>query len=271
MFQTFYYCADVRRFIEGNTRVKRHKDTMSSEHKNTSQNEESGQELAKRKRSLATPKKHPKTSVLYWQDAVYFPAFTRDGQTVTLGEYSARMMHLGKRDAFPLGTSNKTAAAAKAKEIYLSLQSAGWDATLALYKPKAITSTVTVGAFLDAVKGTASGRVKTVEGYARAFRQIVADIAGIDGGKEKFDYRSGGHAQWLEKIHAVKMASVTPAKVQAWKIAFLNRAGDNPLDQRAARVSVNSIIRQAKSLFTSAILEFVKLDLEALRIPFWKD
>lgn len=239
---------------------------MTSEHENTRQNGKSGQKVAKHKTGLATGKKHPKTSVLYWAGAVYFPVTTRGGQTIVGGEYYARIKHVGRREAFPLGTSNKDAAASKAKEIYLSLQASGWEPTLAKYKPKAITSTTTVGAFLDAVKGTASGRIKTIEGYARAFRQIVADIAGIDGGREKYDYRSGGRDRWLKKVHAVKMASITPAKVQAWKIAFLKRAGDNPVDQRASRVSVNSIIRQAKSLFTPAILEFVKLDLEVL--PF---
>jgi len=239
---------------------------MSAEHENTGQNGKSGGKVADKKYDSAISSHSAKTSIRYWEERVFFQACTRGGMRVASSEYSARISFAGRRESFPLGSSNKTAAAAKAKGIYLMLKAEGWEATLAKYKPKATVSTTTVGAFLDAVKGTASGRVKTVEGYARAFRQIVADIAGIDGGKEKYDYRSGGRDRWLEKVHAVKMVSITPAKVQAWKIAFLKRAGDNPIDQRTARVSVNSIIRQAKSLFTPVILEFVKLDMEVF--PF---
>jgi hypothetical protein len=58
---------------------------------------------------------------------------------------------------------------------------------------------VTVGEFLGEVKVKAGGRPKTVEDYSRAFRTIVANIAGLEGGREKYDYRSGGRQAWLAK------------------------------------------------------------------------
>jgi integrase len=240
---------------------------MSSEHENTPQNVKSGQEVAKHKSSLATLKHHPKTDARYWQEAVYFPTYTRDGETLTAGEYSARMMHAGRREAFSLGTSNKTAAAAKAKEIYLSLQSAGWEATLAKFKPKASKIVTTVGEFLEEVKAKADGRARTISDYCKAFRTIVAGVFHIDGGKEKYDYRTGGRERWLEKVHSVKLANLDPAKVQKWKIEVLNRAGDDPVKQRTAKISFNSTLRQAKCLFAPGVLKFIQLDLPGT-LPF---
>jgi len=85
---------------------------------------------------------------------------------------------------------------------------------------------------------------------------IVADIHGIDDGRSKYDYRNGGRESWLKKVHAVRIAAITPGEVQKWKLHFLRRAGTDPIKQRAARVSVNSLMRQAKSLFAPAVLKF---------------
>jgi integrase len=89
----------------------------------------------------------------------------------------------------------------------------------------------------------------------------VADICGIEGGKSKYDYRTGGREAWLKKVHGVRIVAITPAEVQKWKLRFLRRAGTDPIKQRAARVSVNSLMRQAKSLFAPAVLKFVSVDL----------
>jgi integrase len=114
---------------------------------------------------------------------------------------------------------------------------------------------------MDEVKRKADGNPKTIEGYCKSFRTIVADICGIDEGSAKFDYRTGGRQKWLEKIHVVKLGSITPAKVQEWKRAFLSQAGSNAIALRRARVSVNSLIRQAKSLFSPKITRHLALEL----------
>jgi hypothetical protein len=41
----------------------------------------------------------------------------------------------------------------------------------------------------------------TIEGYATAFRKIVADLFGFASDPEKFDHRSGGRIGWLAKVH----------------------------------------------------------------------
>jgi integrase len=241
-----------------NTRTRQH----SSEQENTRLNGKSVQEVSKQQ--PVGNGRHPKTDLRYWERAIFQPTYTRYGKVWKVGEWAAKIQHLGRRETFSLGSANKESAATRAKQIYLSLQAAGWDATLAKFKPKAGSAgktVATIGEFVKEVREKASGRPKTIESYCQAFRTIVADIRGIDGGKSKYDYRTGGRDSWLKKVHGVRIAAITPAEVQKWKLRFLRRAGTDPIKQRAARVSVNSLMRQAKSLFAPAVLRFVSLEL----------
>jgi integrase len=95
----------------------------------------------------------------------------------------------------------------------------------------------------------------------------VAEICGIEGGREKYDYRSGGHAKWIERIHAVRLSEVTPERVQAWKRSFLARAGKDPIALRSARTSFNSFLRRAKSLFAPGAVKHLTIQLPS-PLPF---
>jgi integrase len=61
----------------------------------------------------------------------------------------------------------------------------------------------------------------------------------------------------LHRVEAISLAEVTPARVQRWKVTFLKPKGGNPLKDRVARTSCNSILRQAKGLFSPDRLRFV--------------
>jgi integrase len=73
--------------------------------------------------------------------------------------------------------------------------------------------------------------------------------------------------EWLSKIHAVSLAEVTPAKVEEWKLSFLARAGSDTTVLRTARISVNAILRRARSLFSQRKLRHLPLTL-ARPLPF---
>ena len=100
-----------------------------------------------------------------------------------------------------------------------------------------------------------------MEDYAPAFRQIVSEIFGLSNNKLKYDYQSGGRADWLSKVDAISLAEVTPAKVQEWKLSFLARAGSDTTALRTARISVNAISRRARSLFSQRKLRHLGLAL----------
>jgi integrase len=234
---------------------------MSLEQKKTGLSTKNVQEVSKRK---LTARNHGKTDVRYWRKAVFQPSYTRNGARRMLDEYAVKLQFAGRRETIPLGTANREIAAQKAREIYLYLQSHGWDETLLKFKPKSRWSSsavTTVGEFCEQVQTVWSGKAKTLGDYIRAFRTIVSNIFGIDGGTSKYDYRGGGRKSWLQRVDGIRLREITPDKIQKWKVDFLKRADSNPAKRRSASISVNSLLRQGKSLFAPGILKFVKLDI----------
>jgi hypothetical protein len=218
-----------------------------------------GEELVKKSGPSA---RLPKSDIRFWQKAVFRRRYRYKDQPTQVDYYSVRFMHRWRRVEFALGTPSKTAAAAKAKEIYLYLLTNGWEATLAQYKPGLEPHSEgvveTVGQFIQAIEAISSVRGRTFGEYIRSFRRIVAGAFGIDDPK-KYDYRRGGHTGWIERIDAIALAKITLQKVQAWKVDFLARAGKSPTEQRTAKISVNSALRAARSLFSAKRLKFVRL------------
>jgi integrase len=208
-----------------------------------------------------------KYDIRYWHRAVFRQTYTRNGKTLLTKGWAMKIAHEGRRETFPLDTPNKAAAAARARDIYLSLAGAGWEVTLARYKrAKALTregetsGPHTVGQFLDEAFRTASNQ-QTVESYAKKFRQIVAEIFDLSEGKEKHDSWRVGTEKWLTKVHAVKLEEVTPARVEEWKRSFLAKAGSDPMALRRTRISANSMLRQARNLFSPKRLRHLQVSL----------
>jgi len=145
-----------------------------------------------------------------------------------------------------------------------SLVASGWEITLRRYKPSAVIALSsrfrgsTVGDFLEELKGKSDLKPKTLEGYAAALRKIVADIIGQGRGGE-----AKSRAMWRQAVESIKLTELTPAKVQQWKLSFVAGTGDDPVRQRAARISANSFLRRAKSLFASS----VTMHLERVTLP----
>jgi integrase len=208
-----------------------------------------------------------KTDVRFWQDRVFRETYRSDGRLHKTSHWSARIQHEGRRERFPLYTPNKAAAAAKARDIYLFLAANGWEPTLARYRKAKVVVALgnseehcTVGELLEAIFLTTTNQT-TVEGYAKSLRRIVSDIFGLSDGYQKHDYRKGGFQKWLTSVHNIKLADVTPTRVQEWKQSFVAKAGTDAIALRKARISVNSIMRQARSLFSPKMLRHVELSL----------
>jgi integrase len=232
----------------------------NSEQFPTEQNKKSGQEVAKRG--------FGKTDARYWHEIIFKPTYTRADQTLSLDDWAMRIQWRGRREVFNLKTPNRAAAAAKAREIYMTLAGAGWDAAIEKFKPQMQPkAAATVGEFLSELRNLWSGKPKTFDDYCRSFRTILAQLFQIKGGREKYDYVNGGRAAWLAKIDRIRLADVTPAKVNKWRIAFVKKVGANPIKQRRARISCNSLLRQAKSLFSPDLLAHVKLSTPD-KLPF---
>ena len=98
--------------------------------------------------------------------------------------------------------------------------------------------------------------------------QVRADIVGLADTKAKFDFKSGCYQTWLGKVRAVKLARITPEKVQEWKRSFLLRAKKILSLNGGPRVSVSSFLRQAQSLFSPKIIHYLNVELPS-PLPFY--
>lgn len=216
------------------------------------------------KRTIQHRKNKPKVSqkdhLRYWDQVIF--------QRRPGGNWCVQIGYAGRQQKVSLGTPVKSAAAARARQFYLTLISKGWSEALAELKPDYVPASgdaSTIGDLVEELEATADP--KLLRGYATAFRKIVADAFGIDGGKEKFDYRNGGRDRWIERVHAINLRDVTPAVVQKWKRDFLARAED-PIRLRSAKISANSILRCAKTLFSPKLAKYLSRVQLPSPLPF---
>src|SRR5665213_4317970 len=136
------------------------------------QDQKSGQEVAKQSGQAGPSRFH----VDYWKERLYRKTFTRDGECREVPEWSVRLQHLGRREAFALGTANAVVAASKAKEISTFLEANGWGPTLAKFKPamNVKPDVCTVGGFLADVQARSHLKAVTIRRYAVKLRKIVS-------------------------------------------------------------------------------------------------
>lgn len=242
-----------------------------SEPESTTENQKSAQQVHSDKTTLS------RTNFRFWQTKVRQVKSSTGGLSP---DFSVQIAYQGRRVRFPLDTPNREAAARKAQSIFLSLTAAGWEATLAKFKPKAALKTpeptaTTIGQRLEAVKKTTDFRASTFTTYAQCLRQIVAEIAQIadqpartsDGHEKRdrkgrvlyqsrFDYKKGGRDAWRTKVENQPLALLTPEAVQQWRLAYVARAGGAPEATRRAENSATALIRNARALFSPKAMTF---------------
>jgi integrase len=204
-------------------------------------------------------------------DARYWGAPGRLFKDHGVADYSCRFSVRGQRAQICLDTSNQKEAAKRAAALYKLVAQEGWEAGFALYRPQETPPTpseVSVGALIEAATKVSSARRQTLDGYAKAFRLIVSEVRGISG-DGKFDAYKGGLIKWRAKVDAVAMDTITPAEILAWKNKRLRGAETDPLAKRRAIVTVNSLMRNAKSLFGKKLLPFIEQSITLPRpLPF---
>ena len=206
----------------------------------------------------------PKTDVRYWRDKL----FQRSND-----EWNCRIGFGARQDRWPLRTVNREQAAAKARDIWLSLQTNGFPATEAKFKPWTIApaqksaESLTVGEFLAAVRAVAVVRPTTVTTYERKLRFLVSQIAGLKGSKARHDYVNGGAKQWREQVDNIPLATLTPEKVMQWRTRYVEKHASQPMKRASAQQTAASIIRSAKSLFSPKILPNLGIKLPS-PLPF---
>jgi integrase len=211
-----------------------------------------------------------KTDARYWIKRLFKEVSTNQhGNSYERADYSVRISKGGLQKRFQLRTASQHQAAAKARDIYIFLVANGWSATLQKFKTKEPvnrSSAATIGTFLMELRSLHPTKVRTIDDYARSLRKIAADIAGIPSGGR--GGKPENHQIWRDKVETVKLAILTDSAVQQWKNNFLAQAGGNPLKERSARTSVNSFLREARSLFTPRYVEKLSAIILPDSLPF---
>lgn len=192
-----------------------------------------------------------------------------NGQTVEMPEWHVRIADRGRRAWFNLETANQAAAAVKARDIYLMLVSAGWEATMARFKPSpmAKAEVCTVGEFLDDVGQRSHLKPVTARRYAVKLRKMVADVGKVDADlrgkakRAKYDYFKGGRRKWVAKVDAHSLGILTSEAVMAWRNNYVAKAGSDPVRRKSAERSAASYIRCIRALFTADVMSLLKVKL----------
>ncbi len=177
------------------------------------------------------------------------------------GAYFCKVQVNGRRESFPLRTTNKNAAAGKAAKIYGDVCALGWNAALIKHKPESekVAKAATVGALIEAAtRLSPDARPESLETYAKALRRITAAVIGMDCGK-KYDCKRGS-LEWRAKVEAVSLAQLTPARVLAWRNSFVN-ADQKTEARKSAIITANSLIRNSKALVSKKVMPFLKKEL----------
>jgi integrase len=196
-----------------------------------------------------------KTDVRYWTERI----FRRARAGVEDTHWTAQIQCLGQREQFPLGTANKAAAAAKARDIYLSLHARGWEETLKEYKPKPEEpkpEKSTFGDLIREVAATANYRMTTYSIYCAALRRIAADIAKIKASKSRFAPQGTGNKEWRARVDNTPLELLTAEAIQQWKLDYLKLHRESPTREHRAINTVNAHLRNARSLFSAKALAF---------------
>lgn len=184
--------------------------------------------------------------------------------------FTCKIQIKGRRESFPLRSSNKTKAAQTAAAIYSDIVVLGWDEALLKHKPKAETKGTTVGELIEAVSKLADVRKSSLCGYARSLRRIAGEVARIKPLPGRYARCGTNREWWLAAVNRIPLKALTPAKIEAWKLNYVTQRGQgNEAKMRSARNSANSIIRMAKALFSKRLVRLIvdEIDLPS-PLPF---
>lgn len=187
-----------------------------------------------------------KLSSAYWLPRIYRPKYSNpDGTSSTVAFWWARVAHARQRHAVNLGTADKRAAAARAAGFFADVIRSGWDSALATLNPDRHASRegLTVGDLVGMLDRL-DLRPRTRANYANALRWWAARHLEAKPGPKEF---GRDVEEWRKRVHAVPLSALGSARLEQIRDAHIATAGKRELEERRARVSVRSFLRNAKA------------------------
>ncbi|MDR1456599.1 MAG: tyrosine-type recombinase/integrase [Puniceicoccales bacterium] len=159
-------------------------------------------------------------------------------------------------------------------DAYLLLKSQGWDALWAIYKVRKSKNDgekkeenseqkiVTIGDFISAIKERCVFRSnRTISWYISSLYRIISDTFIVGLGGKRCALATDKNKQRIERIHAINIAQLTPSIIEEWKNKTHKQKVDSDPEARAhASVTINSILRGCKNIFSKKILRALNFD-----------
>jgi integrase len=209
-----------------------------------------------------------KTDSRYWADRIFKPI---SGAGKESPHWAMQLCFKAHRLSFGLRTGNKDAAARMARDIYQDLLTLGVEGARAKHRPerqKEPSTAATIGAWITAAEQVFDGRPATFGSYARSLRLIAGDILSVSKTRKRF--AASKKSAYRAKIEEAPLSVLTAEAIQSWRIRFVGKAGKSPALQRTKKISANSLIRQARALFSKKMLKFITGIQHPDPIPFWE-
>ncbi len=234
--------------------------------------EKSGHEMAMEAGASMKTVRFSKLDHRYWKTRLATPSHKGEEGQVESVNYFVRIQYKKRRHLFDTGETEKMAAARNAADLYRSILSLGWPETIKRQAEKLGTRQVdptvpedgTLGALIAAFQEASTAKESSKVCYVRAIRKIYADInrdeleaTALSKGKSKRD-----------KVSGLRISSVTPDAVSDWKRNYLAGA-DGEHERRHRIITVNSLVRNAKAIFSTRVMAHLRRKLTLPEIlPF---
>jgi hypothetical protein len=196
----------------------------------------------------------------YWKKRLKKRTFANgDGEIVEISGWQVYVAHKKIRRWFNTGLSNKSEAALKARDFYRDLVANGWDFVDKKYNLAKASDPlqITIGEYLGFVGKTAILRHKTLATYTRKLKTLVAESQSIDDSK-KHDYVHGGSQGWNKEVESVPLRRLSEESVRKWMRKRVQNFQGNDYLLNKAKITINTLLRNSKSLFSPRILEAVR-------------
>jgi integrase len=188
----------------------------------------------------------PKTDYRHWLPRMEM----REGRAY----FETRFCMSGKIRRHSFQTRSREDAAKQAAALWKDIEKSGWETAFNKVRPPVAAKAGTVGALITAALTLSTARAQSLDTYAKAFRRIVAGVSGIE---DSAKFRDAGRS-YRERVDAVRLDSITPAAVKAWRNQYLRAAGGDATARNRAVITTNSLIRNAKALFGKKILPDIR-------------
>ncbi len=189
---------------------------------------------------------YPKSDVRYWTQRV---RRRRDSPF-----YTIRIQARGRRGRFNTEKPEKNLAGQKTKQIFDFIRANGWEDAIQKFKPagEPQSDDPSFGEFFQAIRDHSTMEKSTLEIYIGKCRTLIGEIFKIPKPASVHYAKSEAKQKWTRKVEGIQIRRLKAQHVQRWKKRRIDMASTPAANQRA-RATINSILRNSKSLFSSRI------------------